>query len=76
MISDWTTTGTGGADAALCIQAGNDLIMPGYESDYEEIIQSVHRERKEMLDKKNLQISAYRVAKLARSCKIEDASCE
>lgn len=76
VISDWTTTGTGGADAALCIQAGNDLIMPGYESDYEEIIQSVHRERKEMLDKKNLQISAYRVAKLARSCKIEDASCE
>ncbi len=76
VISDWTTTGAGGADAALCIQAGNDLIMPGYESDYQEIIQSVHGERREVLEERNLQISAYRVVKLARSCKIKDTSCE
>lgn len=68
VISDWTTTGTGGADAALCIHAGNDLIMPGYESDFQEILESVKRQRAVVIDRRDLQTSAYRVAKLSWDC--------
>lgn len=33
VMTDWNSTTTGGADAALCVRAGNDLIMPGAEED-------------------------------------------
>lgn len=68
VVSDWTTTNSGGADAALCINAGNDLIMPGYESDFQEILSSVNRERKITINRRELEISACRIAKLAYYC--------
>ncbi len=33
VVSDWTTTGTGGSSPVGCMKAGNDLIMPGTETD-------------------------------------------
>ena len=41
IMTDWATTlAYGGADAAGCITAGNDLIMPGAASDLENITQA------------------------------------
>ena len=41
IMTDWATTlAYGGADAAGCITAGNDLIMPGAASDLENIEQA------------------------------------
>ncbi len=38
IMTDWTTTAPhGGSIAYQCIEAGNDLIMPGFESDYESL---------------------------------------
>ena len=37
-MTDWGTTASyGGSSAAVCMQAGNDLIMPGTKSDLENI---------------------------------------
>ena len=38
IMTDWATTLIGGADAADCIKAGNDLIMPGAALDRENIV--------------------------------------
>lgn len=52
VMTDWATTGFGipgkhhkydYSNAAGCIQAGNDLIMPGYQGDKDEILRSVGR---------------------------------
>ena len=40
IMTDWATTLIGGADAAGCITAGNDLIMPGTPSDRERLEQA------------------------------------
>lgn len=41
IMTDWATTLTyGGADAAACVAAGNDLIMPGTASDRERLEQA------------------------------------
>lgn len=40
IMTDWATTLIGGADAAGCIKAGNDLIMPGAALDRENITQA------------------------------------
>lgn len=41
IMTDWATTlDFGGADAAGCVAAGNDLIMPGATSDLENIEQA------------------------------------
>lgn len=40
IMTDWATTLIGGADAADCIKAGNDLIMPGAALDRENIKQA------------------------------------
>lgn len=39
VMTDWTTTftGIGGSDSAKCPSAGNDLIMPGYPGDDQDI---------------------------------------
>ena len=36
IMTDWTTT-INGAKSYLCMQAGNDLIMPGMKEDHENI---------------------------------------
>ena len=42
IMTDWTTTNhEGGSAAAKCISAGNDLVMPGLESDIREIVDAV-----------------------------------
>ena len=37
IMTDWTTTSAGGSVAWKCIEAGNDLIMPGAVSDFDSI---------------------------------------
>ncbi len=37
VMTDWFSTGKGSGDTALCMQAGNDLIMPGEKSYKKEI---------------------------------------
>ena len=41
VMTDWTATAKGQSDAALCMAAGNDLIMPGSESDKKRIKEAV-----------------------------------
>lgn len=41
VMSDWATTGANGSKPAQCIRAGNDLIMPGCQEDYDEIVKAV-----------------------------------
>jgi beta-glucosidase len=42
IMTDWTTTNIGpDCNAAGCLKAGNDLIMPGFRSDYENIKNSL-----------------------------------
>lgn len=52
VMTDWGTTGSielnpgqkfkyGSSNAAGCIKAGNDLIMPGSQADVDEIVRSV-----------------------------------
>ena len=42
IMTDWTTTNSGhGASAAKCILAGNDLVMPGTDSDRREISEAL-----------------------------------
>ena len=49
VMTDWGTTGQdingkhkyGSSNAAACIRAGNDLIMPGSQRDVDEIVRSV-----------------------------------
>lgn len=43
VMSDWTTTGAGGSSPVECMRAGNDLIMPGTESDIAEIRGAVEK---------------------------------
>ena len=41
IMSDWTTTlPEAGSIPHLCVKAGNDLIMPGMQSDYDEILEA------------------------------------
>ncbi len=41
IMSDWTTTlPEAGSTPHLCVKAGNDLIMPGMQSDYDEILEA------------------------------------
>ena len=41
IMTDWSTTNGGGSSAAKCIMAGNDLVMPGGESDIEDILNAL-----------------------------------
>ncbi|WP_303974045.1 glycoside hydrolase family 3 N-terminal domain-containing protein [Streptococcus merionis] len=40
-MSDWGTTHHGASDPALCMEAGNDLIMPGRQKDRDRICEAV-----------------------------------
>lgn len=55
IMTDWTTTNDGGgSSAAKCLEAGNDLIMPGRETDIHEILDTVRGEGKQYLDERYL----------------------
>lgn len=41
IMTDWTTTNDGGSVPHKCITSGNDLIMPGKDTDRQEILQAV-----------------------------------
>ena len=53
IMTDWSTTNGGGSSAAKCIMAGNDLIMPGKDSDIQEIIDAVEGKRLPALTEEN-----------------------
>lgn len=59
IMTDWTTTSPiGGSESYLCVKAGNDLIMPGTESDYDNIGAALKDGR---LSKEELQACAGRL---------------
>ncbi len=65
IMTDWTTTNEGGgSSAAKCIEAGNDLIMPGNPSDIKEIVDAVHGEGKQHLDERYLRRCAANVLRV------------
>ena len=85
VLTDWGTTGDifGGdpddgrkyapSDAAGCIKAGNDLIMPGSQADFETILKSVGAKKGEAdcpITKAELQLCAYRVLRIIMECEI------
>ncbi len=53
------------SDSALCIKAGNDLIMPGSQKDIEKILEALNNG---LLDENNLRLSAKRILKAIRRC--------
>ena len=45
-MTDWLTTNADGGSAAVkCVQAGNDLIMPGNRSDIQEILDALGKKK-------------------------------
>lgn len=40
VMTDWLATGSGKASPVSCIEAGNDLMMPGLPSDMDQLIQA------------------------------------
>ena len=67
IMTDWTTTNMeGGSSAAKCIAAGNDLIMPGLESDIREIIEAVKGTGELRLDEADLDACCSRILGLIR----------
>ena len=52
IMTDWTTTNAdGGSSAAKCIAAGNDLVMPGTDTDRREILDALSAENDQYLDR-------------------------
>jgi beta-glucosidase len=67
IMTDWTTTNfEGGSSAAKCVAAGNDLTMPGLESDIREIIGAVKEENDQSLDIRDLDACCARILGLIR----------
>ncbi len=65
IMTDWTTTNKGGgSSAAKCLEAGNDLIMPGNPSDIREIVDAVRGEGKQHLDERYLRRCAANVLRV------------
>ena len=62
IMTDWTTTNAGhGSSAAKCIRAGNDLVMPGRDSDREDILTALHGEGSFRLNAEQLDSCALRI---------------
>lgn len=62
IMTDWTTTNSGhGSSAAKCIRAGNDLVMPGRDSDRDEILAALHGEGTFRLTEEELDRCALRI---------------
>lgn len=65
IMTDWTTTNAGGgSSAAKCIEAGNDLVMPGKMTDIQEIIDAVKGEKDQNLDERYLRRCAAHMIKV------------
>ncbi len=68
IMTDWTTTNHGGgSSAAKCMEAGNDMIMPGSESDVKEIVEAVQGTGKQHIEEKYLRECAARVIRMIAS---------
>ena len=65
IMTDWGTTNGGGSNAAKCILAGNDLVMPGNENDLREILDAVEGRRLPALTEARLDESAIRLVTAA-----------
>ena len=62
IMTDWTTTNKdGGSSAAKCIAAGNDLVMPGLESDISEIVDAVRENGDQFLAEEALNACCHRI---------------
>ena len=68
IMTDWSTTAGGGSNAAKCIEAGNDLVMPGNDSDIREIIDAVEGRRLPHLKEERLDESVIRLISAALIC--------
>ena len=68
IMTDWSTTNGGGSNAAKCIAAGNDLVMPGKDSDIREIIDAVEGKRLPHLSEAKLDESVIRLICAALIC--------
>jgi beta-glucosidase len=68
IMTDWSTTNGVGSNAAKCIRAGNDLIMPGKDSDIQEIIDAVEGRRLPVLTEEKLDESIVRLIAAALVC--------
>ena len=68
IMTDWSTTNCGGSNAAKCIGAGNDLVMPGKDSDIQEIIDAVEGKRLPHLTEERLNESVVRLICAALIC--------
>ena len=68
IMTDWSTTNGGGSSAAKCILAGNDLVMPGKDSDIQEIIDAVEEKRLPCLTEDKLDESVIRLITAALIC--------
>ena len=65
IMTDWTTTNGGGSSAAKCIAAGNDLVMPGRDSDVQEILDALDGKTQKKLIREELNASAERLIRAA-----------
>ena len=68
IMTDWSTTNGGGSSAAKCITAGNDLIMPGKDSDIREIMDAAEGKRLPHLTEEKLDESVIRLISAALIC--------
>lgn len=65
IMTDWTTTNAdGGSSAAKCIAAGNDLVMPGTDTDRREILNALSAENDQYLEEKDLTACAQRILEM------------
>ena len=65
IMTAWKTTNAGGgSSAAKCISAGNDLIMPGTETDRREILDALTSEKDLYLAEEDLNICTQRVLEM------------
>ncbi len=68
IMTDWSTTNGGGSSAAKCIAAGNDLVMPGKDSDIQEIVDAAEGRRLPHLTAEKLDESVVRLISAALIC--------
>ena len=67
IMTDWTTTNQeGGSSAAKCVAAGNDLTMPGLQSDIREIVEAVNEEGEQSLRMEDLDACCGRMLRMIR----------
>ncbi len=64
IMTDWTVTNSnGGGSAAKCVRAGNDLIMPGRDSDVREILEALREDNDQSLPSEYLDACCLRIMK-------------